>query len=326
MIIPIVDSLRYENISDEQYFSDKYSEYISNSRLSLINPEQNGSEELYLTNSHKSSPSLILGSAIHCITLQPNEFIIANKCGRPTAKLGQVADYLYVNYYKPNKAVSDEQVIEASNVIDYYKDKMNNEKIKNVYSKCYPYWETRFLYEIKSDSFKEPIFLDDSSYDKAISCINSLNQNKNIQTLLNPSEAIIMNEAALFMDFLYKNNNKECILKFKAKLDNFTIKENCLTLNDLKTTGHYVDQFKESFEKYHYYRQVGVYAYLLKIYAQKYHNISEIDSLKCNLLLVSTIPNYKSKIFKVTKYDIERGWNEFVKLMNLVGDVTTRRI
>ena len=39
-ITPLLDTLRLEDISDEVYFSEKYSNYISNSRLSLINPER----------------------------------------------------------------------------------------------------------------------------------------------------------------------------------------------------------------------------------------------------------------------------------------------
>ena len=36
-----------EKMSDEEYFSSKYTNYISNSRLKLINPNQNGSPSKY---------------------------------------------------------------------------------------------------------------------------------------------------------------------------------------------------------------------------------------------------------------------------------------
>ena len=35
-IEPLLDTLRLEKISDEEYFSDKYQNYISNSRLTLL--------------------------------------------------------------------------------------------------------------------------------------------------------------------------------------------------------------------------------------------------------------------------------------------------
>lgn len=37
---PNLESIRREKISDQEYFSKKYSNYISNSRLKLINPDQ----------------------------------------------------------------------------------------------------------------------------------------------------------------------------------------------------------------------------------------------------------------------------------------------
>ena len=39
-IIPLLDTLRLQKIDDVEYFSEKYNGYISNSRLSLINPDQ----------------------------------------------------------------------------------------------------------------------------------------------------------------------------------------------------------------------------------------------------------------------------------------------
>lgn len=44
---PLLDSIRLLDISDEEYFGSGYKNYISNSRLKLMNPEQGGSPELY---------------------------------------------------------------------------------------------------------------------------------------------------------------------------------------------------------------------------------------------------------------------------------------
>lgn len=46
-IIPLLDTLRLQKISDEVYFSEKYKGYVSNSRLGLINPQQNGTPEKF---------------------------------------------------------------------------------------------------------------------------------------------------------------------------------------------------------------------------------------------------------------------------------------
>ena len=46
-ILPDLNSLKRVDMSDDEYFSDKYKDYVSNSRLKLINPEEGGSPEKY---------------------------------------------------------------------------------------------------------------------------------------------------------------------------------------------------------------------------------------------------------------------------------------
>lgn len=46
-LTPLLDTLRLQKISDEIYFSEKYSGYVSNSRLGLLNPKQDGSPEKF---------------------------------------------------------------------------------------------------------------------------------------------------------------------------------------------------------------------------------------------------------------------------------------
>ena len=63
-IVPILDSLRILKISDDDYFSSKFENYISNSRLSLINPEQDNDPEAFfegLSKHNKYSDALIFG-------------------------------------------------------------------------------------------------------------------------------------------------------------------------------------------------------------------------------------------------------------------------
>ena len=96
-IIPDINSVCKKEISDEEYFSSKYGRYISNSRLKNIDPLAGGSPAKYQLNPKISSDSLRIGSAVHECLLQPDSFKLADKCGKPTAKLGQVADYVYVH-------------------------------------------------------------------------------------------------------------------------------------------------------------------------------------------------------------------------------------
>ena len=63
-IIPLLDTLRLQKIDDVEYFSEKYKSYISNSRLSLINPDQDNDPKAFfvgLGKHNKYSDALIFG-------------------------------------------------------------------------------------------------------------------------------------------------------------------------------------------------------------------------------------------------------------------------
>ena len=321
-INPLLDTLVMLDIPDEEYFSDTYKDYISNSRLSYINPEQGGSYNLYLENPKKESSSLLLGSAVHCLTLQPDDFLLVDTVDRPTAKAGLMADSLYkLNGSIPTK----EEIIAASDKVNYYKGKMDNKKIDELLSKCTNYWRNRALFEHDYKDSKELIYLDPKNREILKSCLNSISGCKEIQSLLHPeyvmSKPISLNEQAILIDFELKfPDGYSTIVKFKSKLDNFTIEpdDNLVTLNDLKTTGHILSEFEGSFEKYHYYRQMGVYSYLLSLVVKKYYNVEDF-TMKANMLLTSTVPEYSAGVYPVSKKQLLRGFEEFKKLLRMVA-------
>ena len=324
LIKPILDSLRWEDMPDDVYFSNRYSDYVSNSRLSLINPEQGGSPEKFLENRHSFSDSFLLGSAVHAEILQPGEFDIIGGVDRPTAKLGRMADELF-KYY-PN--ITDEDIIAASDKIDYYKGKMDDRKCQLVRDNCLPYWsKLKDLYDSKAIT-KEPIFLDNNTKSKYDACVASVKNNKEITSLLEPEgffdDVIVGNEVAFFVVFLAVDTEtgQSVEIPFKAKLDNFTIVGNDVTLNDLKTTRHWLDKFNESFKDYHYYRQMGAYSWLLRLYAEKLK--IEVKSFKANMLVVSTVPDYRSGVFRVKASEVQKGFDEFKNLLKLVAEVKMR--
>ena len=76
-VIPILSSIKRIDMSDEEYFSKTYRNYVSNSRLKNINPIEGGSPSLYKNPPHFSTQSLIVGSAVHERLLQPESFELA---------------------------------------------------------------------------------------------------------------------------------------------------------------------------------------------------------------------------------------------------------
>ena len=145
-IIPIFESVRAIDISDNEYFGPNYKKYISNSSLSLINPAQGGSPQIYhegLSAHQKFSDSLVFGSAVHCLTLQPDDFILVESVNRPTAKAGLMADELFPIFCERGK-IEFEDIVKASDKIDYYKGKMDDKKASTLLEKCNDYFSWRW--------------------------------------------------------------------------------------------------------------------------------------------------------------------------------------
>ena len=131
-LTPVLSSIQILDISDEEYFGDKYKEYISNSRLKYIDPDEGGSPESFFDETHSlSSSSIEFGSAIHQLVLQPDSYMLCDSVSRPTAKMGLMADYLY-----KIKNRTREEVVNASNSVGYFKGNMTPAKIDNFFSEC----------------------------------------------------------------------------------------------------------------------------------------------------------------------------------------------
>lgn len=318
-LTPLPDTLQLVKISDAEYFSPKYGEYISNSRLGLLNPRQGGSPESFFTGFKDEGfiSSLVIGSAVHELVLQNESFELAPALGKPTAKMGAMADELYPVWLEHPIRTSD--ITEASNKINYYKGKLTPDRIKQVNEQCIPYWKARK--QLVSNSNKELIYLDDKSRDTVYNCVEALTNNPQVQELLHPSglidAPISLNENALLLDVQAEcPNGKTFIMHLKAKLDNFTIdlESDTVVVNDVKTIGKVVSEIDSNISKYHYSRELAMYLFLLRLYVIKEYGI-ENPTMKANYLVVSTVPQYYTKVRAMTKKECYAGLHEFRTLL-----------
>ena len=318
-LTPLLDTLQLVKISDAEYFSPKYGEYVSNSRLGLLNPRQGGSPESFFTGFKDEGfiSSLVIGSAVHELVLQNESFELAPALGKPTAKMGAMADELYPVWLKHPIRTSD--ITEASNKINYYKGKLTPDRIKQVNEQCIPYWKARK--KLVSNSNKELIYLDDKSRDTVYNCVEALTNNPQVQELLHPSglidAPISLNENALLLDVQAEcPNGKTFIMHLKAKLDNFTIdlESDTVVVNDVKTIGKVVSEIDSNISKYHYSRELAMYLFLLRLYVIKEYGI-ENPTMKANYLVVSTVPQYYTKVRAMTKKECYEGLHEFRTLL-----------
>lgn len=322
-IIP--ESVKLLRLSDEEYFSDTYKDYISNSSLSLLDPTNNGSIKKFLDGyKNDYSESFELGSAVHLECLQKGEYKIID-IDKPTSKLGVFSEKLY-DLRKKGLPIY-KAIQEASVQANYYANKLNDKKIKNALKQLLPYYLQRL--ELPEDNY---VILPNRLYEKYTMMMKSINSNKKFLAKLNPNDEFkdnvkIYNEYAILCEIDIDGR----IIKFKGKLDNFTVDEENkkITLNDLKTTGKPINHFmgnyiyKEdgerqwysgSFQRYNYYRQLAVYLILLKKALPQYSDYS----YNCNMLVVEALPDYKSDIFKVSLKHLQQGLEEFKNLLKLV--------
>lgn len=322
---PILETLQLEKIDDNVYFtSPVYKSRISNSRLTLLNPLQDGSPEKFFQGFKPVfNPSFQLGSAIHEQVLQPELFKLADDIGKPTAKMGLMADELFDIYCQ--RDITDGDIITASNKVDYYKGKMNSDRINEVRTKCAKYWDNRTFYEFNLNETREIRYLDLPMLEKARACIESLMSNKQVVDLLHPkgliTDPISECEQAILLDIkAIMPDCSEVILHLKAKLDNYTIdtESNIIKVNDVKTHGQMLNTFDDAKVRWRYHREIALYMYLLGLIAKKEYNMDS-PKKQANYLVVSTMPNFYSKVVPITMPEIRHGFFELQKLLRYVA-------
>ena len=128
---------------------------------------------------------------------------------------------------------------------------------------------------------------------------------------------ISLNENALLLDVQAEcPNGKTFIMHLKAKLDNFTIdlESDTIVVNDVKTIGKVVSEIDSNISKYHYSRELAMYLFLLRLYVIKEYGI-ENPIMKANYLVVSTVPQYYTKVRAMTKKECYEGLHEFRTLL-----------
>lgn len=330
-ITPLIDTLHLESISDDEYFSQRYSDFISNSRMGYINPAQNGSPYKYFEEWGKKrlfTSSLAFGTAVHELALQPDGFFLCEDVAAPTAKVGLMADWLWCYAKKDGLLPADDLIREAAIVVDYYKGIPTANQMTKVKEAIKPYFRDRFKFEQDSLDERQPIYLDDKSRDRLRSTMESLNNNKEVQKLLHPLDLtgeplMSENERTILLDVRVDLPEDSAILRLKAKLDNFTIDKvnNIITVNDVKTTGKMCSLFNEAVKGFHYYREIAFYSWLLSLCAKKFFEM-ENPTIKGNFLVVETIPAYWSSVVPMKSTWFQAGIKEFMTLIKMIAYYT----
>ena len=217
-IIP--ESLTLLKMTDAEYFSNTYKDYVSNSKLGLINPAEDGSEEKFELG-YKSgySDSFELGSAVHAMLLQPESFFISS-CEKPTGKLGIFAEEVFQLRVNNPQLTLFSAIAQASETADYYSGKLSTTRLKTAIKSSIQYYLDR-IRTIEAVEGKVPIYLSKPLKEKYLQCITNATANRELmgklvpQGLLNPVDTF--NEYAILCDLEVTDGDKITLIKFKAK-------------------------------------------------------------------------------------------------------------
>lgn len=297
------------DISDEEYFSDKYKDYISNSSLGIFKE----SPQAYLDGTYSKGfvAAFDFGSAVHELVLQPESFYLVEDLDKPTGKLGAIADYLINNKLD----LSEKNVLKASIVADYYRNSMTKSRLSNAISKIKEYYNAISCGQFNSDG-KQPIFLSEYDRTRVKQCVSSLQKNDFFNNILYNSD-YIGNELAVFLEIEANvpvgEKTVSTTLKLKGKIDNLAISKDTLFLNDLKTTGTDISMFVKKIKKFSYHRQIAFYSYLLKPFFEE-----QIKQIKANICAVETIAPFRSEVFTISDQAVYLGLAEMSTLLKKI--------
>lgn len=271
-------SVQRLTMDDATYFGPLYKDYVSNSKLALICPEQDGHPKKYSEGFKKPTVASFfdLGSAVHQLTLEPEIYKLSRlkKPGGKLANLCQEFEKLtresgdYENLIKTidpadfvNVIKQDPDLLkllhQASQNADYYAKNSKEDKLaKTIETGLENMW---FYFKANkpktSKEGKSFIYLDKTNQAKCDKCIASVEANEDIQKALRWNESynedVIVAEVKIsfpkdFNGLMFEDEDMHSVnLKLKMKADNWTIDHDKkeFVLNDLKTTGKDVTKF-----------------------------------------------------------------------------------
>lgn len=285
----IKDSISRVQMDDATYFGPKYKNHVSNSKLGLLNPAQGGSPQKFFEGFKSSgSTAFALGSAVHQLTLEPNDYVLSDVV-TPSGKLGKMYAKFLEHLKKENlmdsiyealdKVMPTEkfekfiEIIQTTPEIekglvlacvdaDYYAKDIENYKGDGLPTRISTAMVKVFSHFIadkpeKIDG-KQVIYLPSDLLEKCKSCTASLKGSNAIQKALNwplsYCEDVILAELEISFPKDFNDEFSDMIVTVvpvKIKIDNWTINHETkeFVLNDLKTTGKPIQYFMGHFVK-----------------------------------------------------------------------------
>jgi hypothetical protein len=317
---------RLENVDDADYFGIAFKEYISNSSLKYINPAEGGSAASYSNRIDKKSDALELGSAIHKLILEGDDYHLSTVT-KPIESVANImaSAALVVCHMNPTKPY-EVCVREAIQLFYNYRGQpITEERIQLILR------DGKAYYNHLIAPVPGALVLTSYLRGRLQLAVSNILANQRIAELLKPSNSVFnvkhFKEDVITAGVKVSVNTgrrRTRIFKLKCKIDSWSIDfdNKVITLNDLKTTSSPIQGFMDhSFQKWHYQRQMGMYAWLLKNYCIQEYNIQDIDTwtMQVNMIVAETQAPYNAYTFEVEQSILDEGVKEMEGLLGLVA-------
>lgn len=206
-----------------------------------------------------SSPSLTFGSLVDCMITSPEElpdkFLIAD-VPELSDSMSAIANYLLEEHQRSSFAlITDEEIIEAANILNFYKTYKDATRVSKVREGVSEYYNILAKAEGKT-------IVSNKTNEDALKIVNALNNHPVISKYIRKNTYFSKNELLFQLQFEGVSPDR---IPFKGMLDIVYIDHDNKVICpcDLKTTKD-VYTFEESFYKYRYYLQAEMYRYLLQ--------------------------------------------------------------
>jgi hypothetical protein len=225
----------------------------------------------YILNQREDSTDvhLIAGKALHCLLLEPENFdknfvILPGKV--PTGNNKTIIDNIFKYHVKVsqgnNLLLEDYQteiLNELSNMNLHQSLKTDQQRIDKILSE-----ENKTYFEFLKISSEKSV-IDQTTLDGCKESVDIIKQNKDIVSLLQLDVLERADDIHVFNELQLKTEIESLPFGFKGILDNVVIDKTSKTvfINDLKTTGKPIQDFKDSVDYYKYWIQAVIYCKLI---------------------------------------------------------------
>jgi hypothetical protein len=298
---------------------------VSNSSLKLINPEQGGSPRKFRAfaidrTESVETPSLRNGKLIHLYAENPEMFKVSD-ITKPSEMLSSWVE----DVYNECPAITEDEISIDNDDLKDIAIRNRNGRYKNLKdeSLVWSTFITGFEYLNYLISKSTHIVMDRATFETVSGATRSLTDNDVIRPFLFSHDyltEVCYNELPVQWDVVIDIDGKGQTLNCKSLIDRLVINlsTRVVKLIDLKTTSKSLSLFKNSFEDYHYYRQLAFYQVAVTEFLKATLPDVKFD-IECYIVAVETIGQYESAVFRVSDEYLTKGDNEVNELLSLVG-------